>query len=134
MLERPGSGWGPLIERASGSRDARAPWVEHVAGYLDELVAWNQRMNLTAARSAEELVDLTVADAAAIAAASRDGGSWIDVGSGAGAPGLILTMMLPRITMTLVEPRDRRVAFLRSAIGDGSGKICPRRCVRIGRG
>ena len=117
MLERPGSGWGPLIEQVSGGKLAWAPWLELVAGYLDELVAWNRRMNLTAARSAEELVDLTLADALAIVGASPDGGSWIDVGSGAGAPGLVLAMMMPGATVTLVEPRERRVAFLRTAIG-----------------
>jgi 16S rRNA (guanine527-N7)-methyltransferase len=52
-----------------------------------------------------------------IVAASPADGSWVDVGSGAGAPGLVLAMMLPGVRMTLVEPRDRRVAFLRSAIG-----------------
>ncbi|HEX4338659.1 MAG TPA: RsmG family class I SAM-dependent methyltransferase [Polyangiaceae bacterium] len=94
-----------------------APWVATCARYLDELVEWNQKIDLTAARSAEELVDLTVVDAAIMASASSGEGAWVDVGSGAGAPGLILAMMLPEARMTLVEPRDRRVAFLRSAIG-----------------
>jgi 16S rRNA (guanine527-N7)-methyltransferase len=114
---RPGSGFRPLVERALGRERSSATWVEAVGLYLDELVVWNQKIDLTAARSPEELVDLTVADAAVISAASRDEGRWIDVGSGAGAPGLVLAMMLGSIKMTLVEPRDRRVAFLRSTIG-----------------
>jgi 16S rRNA (guanine527-N7)-methyltransferase len=117
MLGRPAAGWDTLITRAAGVDKAPAPWGVTVARYLDELVEWNRRMDLTAARSAEELVDLTLADAVAIAAVSPAQGSWVDVGSGAGAPGLILAMLLPGARFTLVEPRDRRVAFLRSAIG-----------------
>jgi 16S rRNA (guanine527-N7)-methyltransferase len=95
------------------------PWPS-LAPYLDEVVRWNEKTDLTAARSPEELVDLSLADAAVLAAASGmdpPGSSWIDVGSGAGAPGLVLAMLLPEIRTTLVEPRDRRVAFLRSTIG-----------------
>lgn len=121
MLERPAAGWEPLILASAATlteeTGASPPWVGPVARYLDELLTWNRRMDLTAARTAEELVDLTVADAAMLARQSADEGAWIDVGSGAGAPGLIVAMMLPGVRMTLVEPRERRVAFLRSAIG-----------------
>jgi 16S rRNA (guanine527-N7)-methyltransferase len=117
MFERPGGGWEPLIARAAGAQNGPLPWSETVSRYLDEVVEWNRRTDLTAARTAEELVDLTIGDAAVIAARSPAEGSWVDVGSGAGAPGLVLSMMLPGVRMTLVEPRDRRVAFLRSAIG-----------------
>lgn len=134
-LEAPGAGWGSILNRAierlapallrAAKRFSHADlglqpapaWLEPVSAYLDQIVAWNRRMDLTAARSPEELVDLTIADAAIVAAASEPGGAWIDVGSGAGAPGLILALMRPQLTMVLVEPRDRRVAFLRSVIG-----------------
>lgn len=92
-------------------------WTSAVSAYLDELASWNLRTDLTAARSPEELVDLTIADAAVVAAFSGEEGDWVDVGSGAGAPGLILGILRPRARMVLVEPRDRRVAFLRSVIG-----------------
>lgn len=91
-----------------------ARWAELVA-------VWNQRIDLTAARSTAELVDLLVADAALIAQASAlsEGGEperWLDVGSGAGAPGLALALLRPESSMTLVEPRAKRVAFLRTAL------------------
>lgn len=134
-LDAPRAGWGPIVAQAmelltpgllraaKGSSHvdlgllSAPPFLAAVSTYLDELVLWNRRMDLTAARSREELVDLTVADAAIVAAASERGGTWIDVGSGAGAPGLILALIRRELTMLLVEPRDRRVAFLRSVIG-----------------
>jgi 16S rRNA (guanine527-N7)-methyltransferase len=134
-LLAPTGGWAPLVERAqraveralderdgvvgsgSNERSAAPSFPAVVCRYLDELVVWNRRMDLTAARSPEELVDLAVADAAVIAGASRGEGGWVDVGSGAGAPGLALALWHPAIRMTLVEPRERRVAFLRTVIG-----------------
>jgi 16S rRNA (guanine527-N7)-methyltransferase len=75
-------------------------------------------LELTAARSADELVDLLLADALAIAGAQAPskGERWLDVGSGVGAPGIPLALLLP-VKMTLVEPREKRVAFLRTAVG-----------------
>jgi 16S rRNA (guanine527-N7)-methyltransferase len=92
---------------------ALARWGQRVS-------EWNQRIDLTAARSDDELVDLLVADAAAIARALRHRNSetWVDVGSGAGAPGLALSLLAPELTMTLVEPKAKRVAFLRSTVGE----------------
>jgi len=82
------------------------------------VVEWNRRIDLTAARDSEELVDLMVADAAVLARTRPpDAERWVDVGSGAGAPGLALCLLAPQLCMTLVEPRDKRVAFLRTALG-----------------
>jgi 16S rRNA (guanine527-N7)-methyltransferase len=121
-LEPLGSRWDPLVLRAAQAlrtRGVASVECPSLAPYLDELVRWNARTDLTAARTPEELVDVTLADAAVLATASASGapGSWVDVGSGAGAPGLVLSILLPAIRMTLVEPRGRRVAFLRSTVG-----------------
>lgn len=128
-LEPLGQGFVPLISRALSALSAelggegrgqavcRDPEVMgRVAAYLDGLVEWNQRTDLTAARGAEELVDLFVADAAVLAALEA-GGSWVDVGAGAGAPGLVVAILRRDVRVTLVEPKDRRVAFMRSTIG-----------------
>jgi len=107
---------------ASGEENGQI--IESIVTYLDELRTWNARVDLTAARSAEEAVDLTLADAVVLAThgesaagARHDPFRWVDVGAGAGAPGLILAMLRPNWSMTLVEPRSKRVAFLRSVIG-----------------
>jgi 16S rRNA (guanine527-N7)-methyltransferase len=102
----------------AGPRGWPAGAVDALTALLDLVVQWNRRIDLTAARDADELVDLLVADAAVLAKSRPAAGSrWVDVGSGAGAPGLVLALLVPSLVMTLVEPRDKRVAFLRTAIG-----------------
>ncbi len=123
-LDPLGVGWRPLVESACDALTGaganpprghgRSAFSDGVGAYLDELVAWNRKIDLTAARTPEELVDLTIADAWVVASSSAEAGVWIDVGSGAGAPGLVIAMLLRDVTMTLVEPKDKRVAFLRS--------------------
>ena len=118
-----GRGWWPLLERLLGAFPAQEAvpegFLERAARYLDLVVGWNARMDLTAAKSAEELVDLSFADAAAIFAcgALAEPARWLDVGSGAGAPGLPISLFAPHLEMTLLEPMQKRVAFLRTAIG-----------------
>lgn len=86
--------------------------------YLDLVAQWNQRVDLTAARSADELVDLTLADALVIAShPAADSDAWVDVGSGAGAPALPLALLQSTGSLTLVEPKTKRVAFLRTVVG-----------------
>lgn len=85
--------------------------------WLDLVVAWNARIDLTAARDDDELVDLMVADAAALAPRIPENARVVDVGSGAGAPGLALALLRPDLAVTLVEPLAKRVAFLRTVTG-----------------
>jgi 16S rRNA (guanine527-N7)-methyltransferase len=80
---------------------------------------WNERMDLTAARDADELVDLLIADAAFIAGRALPGDRrWVDIGSGAGAPGLGIALLAPELELTLVEPKAKRVAFLRAVLAE----------------
>lgn len=120
-VHAPPEGFGSRIERALGSFELpsiAAPVAQQLRAYCDLVVAWNQRVDLTAARDADELVDLLFADALAITAARRASATehWFDVGSGVGAPGIPLALLAP-MKMTLVEPRTKRVAFLRTAAG-----------------
>jgi 16S rRNA (guanine527-N7)-methyltransferase len=105
--------------RRSDEPSAGSTLGARLSVWAERVVAWNQRIDLTAARSVEELVDLLLADAAAIAQvlpadAPR---SCVDIGSGAGAPGLALALLVPSLAVTLVEPKTKRVAFLRGTVG-----------------
>lgn len=112
-----GSGWHERIRKVLGETLAEPERVEKLASYLDLVVAWNAKLDLTAARNEDELCDLFLADAALIARHSTGAGAWVDVGSGAGAPGLAVSVLLPGSEWTLVEPQQKRVAFLRTVIG-----------------
>ena len=132
QVAEPHGGWEPLVEQvvgqvaaAAGRSTAAEVWQERVAclaELLDLAVLWNARINLTAARDPAQLVDLFIADAVVLAAlrggnALEPRAKWVDIGSGAGAPGLPLALLDPSLRVTLVEPRTKRVAFLRTALG-----------------
>src|SRR5262245_27160848 len=124
--------FGPRMERLLGAvgrdvaSEAGRRLVEQGTRFAELVAAWNERVDLTAARDPDELVDLLFADAAAIlrdgaeapGALDREGAreTWLDVGSGMGAPGVALALFEPRIAMTLVEPRVKPVAFLRTLL------------------
>jgi 16S rRNA (guanine527-N7)-methyltransferase len=108
---------------SEGAARSIGTWVALVA-------AWNAKIDLTAARSDDELVDLMVADALWLAARVPASAKVVDVGSGAGAPGLPLAIARPDLRVTLVEPLQKRVSFLRTAVGSlyasGAGPVVVR--------
>ncbi len=92
--------------------------LAQLEAWLGELVRWNKTHDLTAARSKDELADLMLADACVLARELPPGASVVDVGSGAGAPGLPLALMRPDLVMTLVEPLTKRASFLRLVLAN----------------
>jgi len=90
--------------------------------YLSELRSWGARLDLVAPRDAGEFLDLALWDAAVLAREEslrgEHGDHLVDVGSGGGAPGIPLGIFLSslrgRQRLTLVEPRAKRVTFLRT--------------------
>jgi 16S rRNA (guanine527-N7)-methyltransferase len=106
-------GHDPAAPRGSSTLGAM---LEQWAGLV---LDWNERMDLTAARDANELVDLLVADAAFLAGCAQAGERrWVDIGSGAGAPGLAIALIAPELELTLVEPKAKRVTFLRAVLAE----------------
>jgi 16S rRNA (guanine527-N7)-methyltransferase len=85
--------------------------------WLDLLWQWNARIDLTAARTREAIADVMLTDALVMAANVPVGARVIDVGTGAGAPGLPLALIRPDLRVTLVEPMAKRAAFLRTVMG-----------------
>ena len=123
-LARLGNGWLPRIERVLAAAPASCGLsfsppdgaLQQLVSWLDLVVAWSERVDLTAARDADTLADLLLADAALLASTQLTG-SVIDVGSGVGAPAIPLAILLPTLSLTLVEPREKRAAFLRTSCG-----------------
>jgi 16S rRNA (guanine527-N7)-methyltransferase len=84
-------------------------------GFVDMLIAENAQQNLIAASTVPTMWVRHIADSAQLLARdTRDGdGLWIDLGSGAGLPGLVVAILSARPVL-LVESRKRRCEFLRS--------------------
>lgn len=92
--------------------DAQADAFEH---YRQELIAWNQRVNLTGIVDPEEIVIKHFLDSLSVYQALAQQPrpfSLIDVGSGAGFPGLPLKIILPDMQLTLLESVAKKTAFL----------------------
>ncbi len=85
-----------------------------LATYLDLLAEWDRRINLTGARSPAARVSVLV-EAILPALPLLDPGPLLDVGSGNGSPGLVLSLLRPEERGVLLEPRGKRWAFLREA-------------------
>ena len=83
--------------------------------YLALVRKWNKVYNLTAVRDEEKMISHHLLDCLAVVphvAAAR----IVDVGSGAGLPGIPLAVALPRSQVTLLEASHKKAAFLRQAL------------------
>jgi 16S rRNA (guanine527-N7)-methyltransferase len=98
--------------------------IRPISMYIDLLLRWNDRVNLTAIRAPEEIVTRHFGES--IFAARRlfpqpevEAGTTahvIDVGSGAGFPGLPVKIWAPHLRLTLIESNQKRATFLREVV------------------
>jgi len=84
--------------------------------YLKELLKWNQKINLTAIRSEKEIVLKHFIDSFSVYPYLCQHASVLDVGSGAGFPGIALKMAQPTLAVTLVDSVRKKVDFQRYII------------------
>jgi 16S rRNA (guanine527-N7)-methyltransferase len=92
--------------------------AEKVVRFFELLLVWNERINLTGARSLETLLSEHLPDSLALAELVPAGQTLLEVGAGGGLPGIPFALLRPDVQVTLLEPRSRRVAFLRTAVRD----------------
>jgi 16S rRNA (guanine527-N7)-methyltransferase len=99
------------------------PCSPHVACrlvlYLQELVRWNAKINLTAIETELEIISKHFLDSIAAFRLfePRPGLRVLDVGSGAGFPGMVLKLQAPDLIVTLLEPSSKKAAFLHHLAG-----------------
>jgi 16S rRNA (guanine527-N7)-methyltransferase len=90
--------------------------LDRLTRYAELLERWSGRHNLVRFSSPEELVDRHILDALAAAPLLGGEGRLLDVGSGAGLPGVPLLAARPEWRGVLLEPRQKRWAFLRTVV------------------
>ena len=99
--------------------------IEQVRAYLDLLLKWNEKTNLTSVRQPAEIISRhfgesfflasSLAQVRTAAAASTEN-QFIDVGSGAGFPGIPLKIYSPHLQGTLIESHNKKATFLKEVI------------------
>lgn len=89
---------------------------EPLSRYLDELRQWNRRMNLTGLRSDGEIALFHFADSLVLLPHLAPTEPLLDLGTGAGFPGVPLKLALPALPLTLVEATAKKGMFLRHVV------------------
>jgi 16S rRNA (guanine527-N7)-methyltransferase len=103
---------------------------EKLLDYLALLEKWNATYNLTAIRERRDMLTHHLLDALAVIPHVR-GASWLDVGSGAGLPGIPLALACADAAVTLVESSHKKAAFLRQAVLELGLRNVSVVCIRI---
>ncbi|HRO13507.1 MAG TPA: 16S rRNA (guanine(527)-N(7))-methyltransferase RsmG [Paracoccus sp. (in: a-proteobacteria)] len=91
--------------------------AEQLTAYAELIRKWNPAINLVSPNSLAELETRHIADSRQLACiASGAQGSWLDIGSGGGLPGIVVAIQRPDLSVTLLDSDARKIAFLRTAI------------------
>lgn len=103
------------VERFCAARglpvDARS--LERLDQYVGLLLQFNEAMNLIGPMDRQEVIDELILDSLVAAEARQPAGPILDVGTGAGLPGMVLKIVYSDLPITLVEPRRKRATFLK---------------------
>jgi len=87
-----------------------------MADLLNELERWNRRFNLTAVRDPQEMVTAHIVDSL-VARPFLEGTAILDVGTGAGFPGLPLAIVEPDREFTLLDSNNKKIMFVQHVTG-----------------
>ena len=90
--------------------------TEQFFDYMNLLIEWNEKMNLTAIIEPEEIILKHFIDSITILKDIPDNSKIVDVGTGAGFPGIPLSIMNPTLKITLVDSLNKRLIFLQEVI------------------
>lgn len=111
----------PSIPHISGAEDFAATFnvsretLDKLLAYVALLEQWQPRINLVAGATLPDVWHRHIADSAQLLALAPKSGKWLDIGSGAGFPGLVIAIMAhgsAGLRVTLIESDRRKCAFL----------------------
>ena len=92
--------------------------VDQLLAYLTMLERWNKAFNLTSVRNPMDMLSLHLLDSAAINYAIQSANYIIDVGSGAGLPGIPLAILNPQKQFTLLDSNGKKTRFIFQVISE----------------
>lgn len=107
-----------MLTPFAGKDPLSAQVVDGLKLYLDLLLRWNARINLTAVRGAEQIVARHFGESlfAATLLLNQSPITLADVGSGAGFPGVPMKLWAPQNSVTLIESQQKKATFLREVL------------------
>jgi 16S rRNA (guanine527-N7)-methyltransferase len=103
--------WAEAQGISLGSTQAR-----QLAAYLDTLLLWAKRVDLVSQSDPDVIVAKHFADSLVPARFCPEDGAIADIGSGAGFPGLVLAIALPKASVRVIESRAKRASFLAEVV------------------
>jgi 16S rRNA (guanine527-N7)-methyltransferase len=106
--------------------------AERLAAYIDLIAKWNRVHNLTAVREPERMVVLHLLDSLSILPDIGAAARVVDVGSGAGLPGIPIAISRPDVRVALLDSAHKKCAFLRQAKIDLALDNAEVVCERVG--
>ena len=113
---------GPNVPRGTmptkSQEQALGPGFTQLSKFADILAQDGVRLGLIGPREVERIWDRHILNCAALTELIEDGQSIIDIGSGAGLPGIVLAILKPNSKVTLIEPMQRRTDFLTQVKND----------------
>lgn len=92
--------------------------LDQLDAFAEILVEYNQKVNLTAITDPEGIEDKHFLDSLLFASQPEVAGKMVDVGAGAGFPGIVTKIFKPELELTLMEPTGKRVDFLKYACAE----------------
>ena len=109
----------PFLQKPDGSREELTPaQLEQFSEYLALLLRWNAKTNLTSVREPGEMVRRHFGESLFLArmVSGEATATAIDIGSGAGFPGIPLKIYSPAVVVTLIESQNKKATFLKEVI------------------
>ena len=91
---------------------------QEIERYAEILGSWGIERGLIGPREGERIWDRHIANSLPVTTLIPNGVRVVDIGSGAGLPGSVIALSRPDLTVTLVEPLERRVAFLTEVVAE----------------
>jgi 16S rRNA (guanine527-N7)-methyltransferase len=90
--------------------------AEEISRYAEILATWGIERGLVGPREGDRIWERHIANCLPVTTLIKEGASLLDIGSGAGLPGIVIALARPDLRVTLLEPLQRRVDFLNEVI------------------